>query len=141
MYIDVIDFQATTEEFFFKFKLYNDTGHGIWLSSIQMWWNGTNVSSSILSTMDGNYYVILNPIIIFLGEDPILLNMTISANGYQDKYYEIEISIDPDALEKNGGGAPGDFPLLLIITITALCSGAVVGLISLYWFKLRKREE
>jgi hypothetical protein len=141
IFIDVIDFQASAEEFFIKFKLYNETGHGIWPASIQMWWNGTDVSSGILSTMDGYYNVILDPIIIFEGEDPILLNMTISVDGFQDKYYEIEISIDPDAIEKGGDGGPGEFPLPLIITISIVSSGAVIGLIGLYWFKLRKRVE
>lgn len=30
------------------------------------------------------------------GEDPILLNMTISAPGYNDKYYELELAVPPE---------------------------------------------
>ena len=88
-----------------------------------------------------SYDVIVPAIFVFEGDYPILLNMTISRDGYQDKYYELEIAIDPDAVEKNGDKVTGDFPLPLIITIGIVSSGVVIGLISLYWFKLRKRVE
>ncbi|MFX1411464.1 MAG: SBBP repeat-containing protein [Promethearchaeota archaeon] len=113
---------------------------GIDTAKIQMWWNGINISNDVQNLGSGYYFVSLEPITVAPGEDPILLNMTISATNYADKYFEIDIAVDPASLLKGEGEPTEEFPLILIIIISVLCVGAIVGLVSLFLLRRRKRE-
>jgi len=96
IYVEIVDKEYTAENFKIIFYLTNATGDPINNAAIQMWWNGTDVSSSIQNHGNGNYSVNLIPITILPGEDPILLNMSISAAGYEDNYFELYIAVEPD---------------------------------------------
>jgi ABC-type glycerol-3-phosphate transport system substrate-binding protein len=97
IYVEIIDRKYTSESFNITFYISNATGDPITDATIQIWWNGTDVSSSIQNLGNGNYSVSLIPIIVLPGEDPILLNMTISAIGYEDKYFETYIEVNPES--------------------------------------------
>jgi hypothetical protein len=78
--------------------------------SIQMWWNGIILpKNSIINLGNGVYNISLTPILIEHGEDPILLNMTISEEYYRNKYFETYIAVDPESVEK---GSEPSFILL-----------------------------
>ncbi len=112
---------------------------GLGTANIKMWWDGNNVSDDVRNLGDGYYFISLEPITIPPGEDPILLNMTISATGYKDEYFEAYITIDPDTLDKNLGKSPPDVLLLiLIIAITSIIGGIGVAVITV--FLLRKKS-
>ena len=70
-------------------------------ANIQLWWNGVDNSVNIDNLGSGVYRVSLNPILVNPGDDPILLNLTISASGYTNKYYELELAVDPLAVDKS----------------------------------------
>jgi hypothetical protein len=95
LFVDIIDCSFSTEEFNITFIVFNESGQAVNLTTIQLWWNGNDVSLSIQNLGSGLYFIMLNPITVAIGEDPILLNMTISADGYLDKYYETFISVQP----------------------------------------------
>ncbi|MFX1358105.1 MAG: extracellular solute-binding protein [Promethearchaeota archaeon] len=97
IYVEIVDREYTAENFKITLYLSNVTGDPINDATIQMWWNGTDVSSSIQNHGNGNYSVNLIPITVLPGEDPILLNMTISAIGYKDKYFETFIEVNPES--------------------------------------------
>jgi len=89
--VEITEHSYSLEHFNFTLFIFNETGQGI----DQMWWNGVDVSSSVISLGNGYYFISLDPITVAPGEDPILLNMTISATGYDDKYFETHITVHP----------------------------------------------
>jgi len=73
-------------------------------------------------------------------EDPILLTMIISADGYQDRFFETLIAVDPDALVKDGKKPTEEFPLtIVIIAITSIAGGIGVAGVSIFLLRRRKR--
>lgn len=70
-------------------------------AEIQMWWDGTEVSTDVQDLGGGLYFVSLEPITVLPGEDPILLDMIVSIPGYEDKYFESFIAVDPDTIDKS----------------------------------------
>ena len=103
-----------------------------------MWWNGSDVSSSVHNLGSGLYFVSLEPITVIPGEDPILLEMNISASRYEEKSFETYIAVDPDILLEERGKLAEDSPLLIIIiTSTSITGGIIIGAIA---FLLRRRK-
>ena len=49
------------------------------------------------------------PITVLPGEDQILINMTISASGYEDKYFETYIAIQPFEIDNKLNLEVNDF--------------------------------
>ncbi|MFX0043374.1 MAG: FG-GAP repeat domain-containing protein [Candidatus Hodarchaeota archaeon] len=136
--VDIINHSFSLSEFIIEFYVYNESGEAIDSASIQMWWDGIDVSSHVQNLGNGYYSVSLDPITVAPGEVPILLNMTISASGYGDKYFETYIAVDPATLQK--GKAAEEFPLVLIITISAISAGAIIGVAGIFWLRRRRKE-
>jgi len=87
--------------------------------SFQIWWNGTIVPSENITELgNGLYDVSLEPITVAPDEDPILLNMTISDSGYEEKYFETYIGVDPEVVIK--GNTPAGSNVEVIDEITGV---------------------
>ncbi len=138
--IEITETFYSLEYFNLTFFVCDEAEQEVDSAVIQMWWNGVDVSGSVINLGNGFYLVSLEPITVAPGEDPILLNMTISAIGYEDKYFETYIAVDPDSLSKGEGKAMEKFPLTLIIVLSAIIGGTIIGVVSLYWFRRRKKE-
>lgn len=136
--VEITEHFYSTQHFNFTFFIFNEFNQGIDSATIQMWWNGIDVSADIENLGNGYYFVSLDAIPVVPGEDPILLKMIISISGYEDKYFETFIAVDPASLLKGGGRPTEGFPLALTITISTIIAAAIIGLISIYW--LRKRR-
>ena len=93
------------------------------VSEFTLWWNGSDVSSKVQNIGGGTYSVSLDSITVVPGEDPILLNMTISALGYNDTDFKTYISVDPASLSKKEGKSTEEFLLNLIIPIFLTTNG------------------
>jgi len=100
LFVEIVDQSFTSDEFIIEFLIYNGINEAIDFAIIEMWWDGVEVSSSVQNLGSGIYSVSLDPIIVVPGEDPILLNMTVSADGYNDKYFETYLAVDPDVIDK-----------------------------------------
>jgi len=68
-----------------------------------------------------------------------LLNMTISANGYQDKYFETYLAVDPDTLYGKGYYPPVT-PPEVVLTIILITFGSVGGLIGLIIYLIKRKR-
>jgi len=110
IYLDIVHHSYSSDEFNFIFFIYNETGNDIDFATIQMWWDGTDVSGSVVNLGGGTYIVTLDPITVSPTDDPILLNMTISASGYDDKYYEAYFAVDPEVIDKTIPDGPNGIP-------------------------------
>jgi len=97
--IEIITQLFSTTEFVITIKISCElTGSGVSPNFIEIHWNGTIVSSNDITEIgNGLYNITLSPIFVESGEDPILLNMTISSTYYTDKYYETFIAIEPES--------------------------------------------
>lgn len=123
--VEIVYHSYSTNEFNFIFFIHNETGAGIDFAVIQMWWDGTDVSSSVLNLGGGSYLVSLDPITISPTEDPILLNMTISASEYEDKYYDAYFAVDPEVIDKTipeGEPAIPGYSLIYLFGVISLFS-------------------
>jgi ABC-type glycerol-3-phosphate transport system substrate-binding protein len=114
IYVDIVGREYTSDTFKISFYLSSLTGNPIDDATIQGWWNGDEVSSSFNNLGNGNYSVNLTPIWVDSGDPPILLNMTISAEGYSDKYFESYIAVPP---EQPVSPIPGYGLFIIYITI------------------------
>ena len=75
--------------------------------SFQTWWNGTTVPSNNITELGyGLYNISLTPILVEPDKNPILLNMTISALYHSDRYYDLKLKVDPEAVGKDPGAVP-----------------------------------
>ena len=138
--INIINQSFSLSEFTIEFAINNESYEAIDFASIQIWWNGVDVSADIQNLGNGLYFISLDPITVAPGDDPILLNMTISAIGYEDKYFETYIAVDPEILQKGDGKVSEELPLPLIVTISVVSAGAAIGLASIFWYRRKKRE-
>ncbi|MFW9867580.1 MAG: nitrous oxide reductase family maturation protein NosD [Candidatus Thorarchaeota archaeon] len=138
--IEIIETNFSLEHFNFTIFVCNETEYGIDSATIHMWWNSVDVSSDIINLGNGFYFVSLEPITVPPGEDPILLNMLISAVGYEEKNFEMFIAVDPDNLVKNGGESVEGFPLVIIIIIVTSIVGGI-GIAGVSLFLLRRRRQ
>jgi len=136
LYISIVDQSFSTEEFNIIYFIHNESGYGIDYATLQVWWNGAEVSSSVQNLGSGFYSVSLDPITVTPGDDPILLNMMISADGYDDKNFETFLAVDPDTLEKEAGKEVS----LVIIIITIISSVGGIGVAATAVVLLRKRR-
>jgi parallel beta-helix repeat protein len=101
MGIDIIEHFYSKSYFNFTFYLFDiiNPSQGIeWADILSwiMWWNRTDVSGNIIPMGSGYYSISLEPIFISPGENPILLNMSILAKGYEECYYETYISVEKE---------------------------------------------
>lgn len=140
MQFEIADQSFSTDYFNMTFFIHNETHQGVDFAMIQIWWNGIDVSDDVQNLGNGFYFVSLEAILVEIGEDPILLNMTVSATGYENKYFETYIAIDPDALQKDVGAPSEKIPLPIIITISIVSVGAILGLAGIFWYKRRGKE-
>lgn len=132
IYVDNVKTEYTSESFNFIFYLRDVKDDAITDASIQAWWNGTDISSSFLNLGNGNYSVNLTPITIGPGDDPILLNLTISAPGFNDKYYEKFVSVPTP-------GGPIT-PRILGYELSILISMSLLSIVIIY-IKSKKKSK
>ncbi len=95
--IEILNQEFTPEGFSLDFFVKNHLGTGIDNAEIEICWDGTNVSDQIQNLGAGFYNISLIPIIINPGDPPILLNMTIKADGYLDTEFEMDITVDTES--------------------------------------------
>ncbi|MFX1572998.1 MAG: nitrous oxide reductase family maturation protein NosD [Promethearchaeota archaeon] len=100
LFIELVEQIYTSEKFNISLLINDEFNSGISVDLIQMWWNGTDVSSDVKNLGEGNYFVSLDPITVTPGDAPILLNMTAKAEGFEEKYFETFLAVDPKTLEK-----------------------------------------
>jgi multiple sugar transport system substrate-binding protein len=132
IYVDNVKTEYTSESFNFIFYLRDVKDDPIIDASIQAWWNGTDVSSSFLNLGNGNYSVNLTPITLGRGDAPILLNLTISAPGFNDRYYEKFVSVPTP-------GGPIT-PRILGYELFILISMSLLSIVIIY-IKLKKKSK
>jgi len=138
LYIDILSQIFSIEKFNITFFVFNESKHGIGSGTIQMWWNGSDVSSHIQNLGNGFYFVSLEPLTVKPGEEPIILEIAISTSEYEDFSFETYISVDPDILIEDDI-IPSEFPFfLIIIIITSIASG--IGITGAILFLLRRRK-
>ncbi len=138
LFVEIIDQSFTLEYFNITSSVYNESGQGIDSATIQMWWNGIDVSNNVVDLGNGLYFVSLEPIVVAPGEDPILLTMIISAEGFRDKSIETYIAVDPDTMSKDDEEL-SEFPLIIIIIASTSIAGGI-GVAGITIFLLRKRS-
>ncbi|MFX0033878.1 MAG: FG-GAP repeat domain-containing protein [Candidatus Hodarchaeota archaeon] len=138
--LNIINHAFSIDYFNLTFYLYDDFDQPIDFATFNILWNGTDVSNTIQELGNGLYFLPLEAITILFGEDPILLSMIISVSGFEDLNFETYIGVDPDSLLKGERETPEEFPLILIITISTLSAGVVIGVIGIYWLRKKKRE-
>ena len=93
--LDVVDQLISTDKIDITFFIHNSTGYGIGFATINIWWDGINVSTDIQNFEKGYFSISLETITVESGEAPILLNITIYAMGYAEKYFEMYITVHP----------------------------------------------
>ncbi|HEC38616.1 MAG TPA: hypothetical protein ENI29_10295 [bacterium] len=137
LFIEIKDQLFSIEEFNITFYISNESSQGIDSVTIQMWWNGGDVSSSVHNLGSGLYFVSLEPITVKPGEDPILLKINFSASGYEDKSFETYITVDPDVIlgdDSTGGEAIPGYSIFFIGLIA-------VGTIGLIYVIFKRKQQ
>ncbi|KKM91418.1 hypothetical protein LCGC14_1228690 [marine sediment metagenome] len=138
--LEIVNQSFTVDAFNITFSINNITGDQISNALLQMFWNSSNVSHDINNLGNGYYFISLLPITVLPGEDPILLNISISASGYQDKHIKIYLAVDPDILDKDSGINLADFPLSgIVIGVVLLIGGLGVVSVTIMLY-LRKKH-
>ncbi|MFX1497335.1 MAG: SBBP repeat-containing protein [Promethearchaeota archaeon] len=129
LYLDILYHFYSIDEFKFIFFISNETGDGINFATIHIWWDGIDVSSGTLNLGGGSYLISVEPITVSPTENPILLNITISAFGYENNYFEAYFAIDPDVIDKTATDGPNGIPIyIIIITISSIIGGTILAL-------------
>ncbi len=139
MSIEIVDSIFSLDYFNITFSIFNGSSFQISSALIQIWWDGNNVSDDIQNIGNGLYFISLESILIDPDEDPILLNMTISADGYITKYFETYIAVDPDAVSSKGY-FPRITPIEVIIITLLLIIGIPGVVLGLLIYLLKKRR-
>ncbi|MFX1569698.1 MAG: nitrous oxide reductase family maturation protein NosD [Promethearchaeota archaeon] len=137
--VEIVNSFYSLEYFNITFSVLNEATLPISITSLQIWWDGTNVSSDIQNIGSGLYLISLESIIIDLDEDPIHLNITISADGYATKYFETYIAVDPDTVSSKGY-YPRVTPIEVILLILLLIIGIPGVVLGLLIVLLKKRR-
>ena len=137
--VEITDHFYSLEHFNLSLFVCDEIDLGIDVAIIQMWWNGTDVSTSVQNLGDGIYFISLDPITVAPGEDPILLKIVISASGYAEKNFETYIAVDPETLTKGEDTTPDELPPIVITIAIGSTIGAlaVVGVLIML---LRRRK-
>jgi len=126
--LDFINQTFSMEYFDLIFYIYDDFNQEIDFATIQAWWDGNDVSSAFQNLGNGMYSVFLEPIIVYYGDPPILLNISVAALGYEDLYLETYLAVDPDTVYGKGFSPSFTSPEVLL-TLILLMSGSIAGLI------------
>ena len=107
--VEMVEESFTETDFIFTFNISGYAGLNLADVIIQAWWNGDDGSNNITYQGNSIYNLTLTPIFVAPGEDPILLNMSISAKGYTIKIYNKDLTVDPDVVtggkDEDGAGA------------------------------------
>ena len=141
LFVEIINHFYTEFEFSIEFMIFDSFGRPIDFAVVEICWDGDAVSSEdITNKGEGIYNVTLTPILVLSYDTQILLNMSISALGYEDKYFETLIAVDPDILKVDNSPIT---PIAVIIINALLISGiiALVTIISVFYFKKRKANQ
>jgi len=139
LYVNIIDQSFSSGEFNITIYVCNESNIGIYFASIRIYWNWIDVSTDIQNLGSGLYFIPLEPITVAPDEEPIVLSMTVSAIGYEDKYFETYLAVDPDTLQK--GKEQRGVPLLIILVIISISSsGVLIGTVIILWLRKRKIE-
>lgn len=130
IFIEISDQTFSSDFFNITLFIHDENNSGITVDSIQMEWNGTDVSSSVVAIGTGLYFVSLTPITVSPGDDSILLNITVSADGYVVKHLGVNLAVDPETLLKNTPQNPNQ-PLipgynLIVLFIVVSCVSLVL---------------
>jgi len=125
-------------EFNISLLIQDDFGQNINYALIQLWWNSTDVSTNVQNLGSGLYFISLEPITVIPGEEPIILEILISADGYEDKYYETFLAVDPDTLDKDIERRGEQFPFLIIIITTISVVGSIGAAVTIVLLRKRK---
>ncbi|MFX1344046.1 MAG: hypothetical protein ACFFAI_02980 [Promethearchaeota archaeon] len=138
--IEIVEQSFSIDVFNITFLVADEEGIGIENATIQAWWNETFIAANNIEDLgNGLYLVPLNPILVIAGEDPVLLNITVSAEGYQTEYYETYFAIDPDVIDKDVQKPPdNNTPFIIILTITSIFGG--IGVAGVILFLLAKKR-
>ena len=94
LFVELPSMFFSTEIFNISFRVVDKNRYGINGANIQLWWDGIDVSPNIREVGNGIYNVSMTPITVSPIENPILLNMTVSAQYYYEKYYETYIAVE-----------------------------------------------
>ncbi len=136
LYVVIIEEIFTVDEFIITLKIIDGDGNNIEGATIQVWWDGDDVSTSMEEMGNGLYNITLDAILVGPDDPPILLNFSISSSGYENLYYELEISVDPIAVSvaKIAGDEPFNILSFFmtpagIIIIVVIIGGVVVVII------------
>jgi len=126
--VEITHQSFSTDVFNITIFVYYNNEIGIDSATINAWWDGLDVSNDIQNRGGGFYYISFDPIFVTIGENPILLNMTISADGYEDKYFETYLTVT----KKKESAIPG-YNLILI-----MCLISVITLVSVRILQKKK---
>ncbi|MFW9947684.1 MAG: nitrous oxide reductase family maturation protein NosD [Candidatus Odinarchaeota archaeon] len=132
IFLEVVTQTFSTTEFVFTFKLSSECiGLRITVLSVQIWWNRIAVPPNDITELgNGLYNVSLTPIFVAPGENPILLNMTVSVACHLDKYFEMYIAVDPEAVSKGNTPAGSNVEVIdettgVVITFSEVTSSGI----------------
>lgn len=143
IYINLVNQFFTFTEFKITFCIYDENNQSVSNALVHIWWNGTEVTSNNIKTLGNGFYLVtLSAITVYPWEDPIKLQITISASGYEDKNFETLLSVDPEPLK--GGYYPPITPFWVIfvnfIFGIVMPPGIVIGLV-FYLNSRRKKKQ
>lgn len=96
-----------------------------------------NAFQHIIELGNGLYNVSPTPRFVAPSEDPILLNMTISAAYHRDKYFETHFAVDPESLGKCK--AAEEFSLTIIIIAISSIAGGIGAGVAIFLLRKKKR--
>ena len=122
------------QEFNFTIIIQDQLGQFIDFATIQAWWNGTDVSADILNLGSGLYFIRVDPITIAPGEEPILLKIMVTADGYDSAILETHIAVDPDLIAKETLEPPP--PMIPGYNVILLI--ALIGVTFIFIYKFKK---
>lgn len=136
LFIDIIEQIFTLETFNITLFVYNGTYIGIDTISITVYWNGTDVSSSISNIGNGYYFLSIEPIFTEPGELGITLECILTKSNYEQLIYSTDIAVDPESVDKSGGPTPP--PGAIPWSITAIMLSTFLGIICLMYYSKRR---
>jgi len=140
LHIQIINQLFSTEEFNTTFYISDNIGYGIDSATIQLWWNGTDVSGDVQNLGNGYYFISLDAILVNPDDDPIPLEITVNAPTYQELNYQMEIAVDPESVKKRvTPTTEGDLPILISVIIS-VSLGGIVAAAGIYMY-LKKRSK
>ncbi len=140
--VEFVDHLYTSEAFLITFSVKSSLGADINSAIIDAWWNGVLVSEQVENLEeDGMYQISLTPITVIPGETPILLRMSVSAEGYPGKEIEIYLAVDPDVINKEPDEEINDIlPLILTITVISVGIASAAVVLSIGLIRIRSKR-